>query len=242
MQQQLGSYRATHGQQLPQEGWPTSFRRIQGQRYLIPVSWGANGFGLIEVLLAAGILSLITGAVVLLTVSSVKTAILGADRTVGYQLAQEGVELVRQLRDSTAVDTAANRWNQLPGLDDTAIPSDCSTSSGCQLEGGTNGSWKLTPGLESIPVVVGAASSGSPPTTIFTRKIQLRSICWYTADSTTPSDCPSGQTAVPNNPLDQPSGSQTLIMQVVSTVSWNEQSHPISVIASTFLSDWRVVQ
>lgn len=63
-----------------------------------------RGFGLIEAVFATGILAMIaTGAVVLNTQALRNTAVL-ADRLTAFEWAQEGVEVVRQIRDTNLID------------------------------------------------------------------------------------------------------------------------------------------
>lgn len=73
------------------------------------------GFGLLEVLISVGILALVTGGVIGLGNISVKNSIISADRTVAYNLAQEGKEALKQIRDTKWVDGLPNAdhpWNE----------------------------------------------------------------------------------------------------------------------------------
>lgn len=186
---------------------------------------GSNGFGLLEVLISAAIIALISGATVALATNAVRTGILSGNRTVAHQLSQEGVELVRQMRDTTYVDGTANRWNSTIAT--------CTT--GCALTKSGSG-WKLTAltaneAGEKIPLATGTPDKdGNLPTKDFVRKITIKSIPWY--DETT--------TTVPNKPNGSPE--TTLALQVKSTVTWQEQGRSIFVDSTTFLTDWRPVQ
>lgn len=74
-----------------------------------------TGFGLLEVLISVGILALVTGAVIGLGNISVKNSVISADRTIAYNLAQEGQEGLKQIRDSKWVDNSSNitdPWNR----------------------------------------------------------------------------------------------------------------------------------
>jgi len=183
---------------------------------------GTQGFGLLEVLISAAIIAMIAGATVALATNAVRTSILSGDRGAALGLSQEGVELVRQMRDTTYVDGLVNRWNQQPGVAESAAKlQDCTTP--CQLQQ-VGSTWQLNPGTQTITLATGQA------TTTFTRGITVTQIPWYTATST----------GVPNNDL--ASGGQPLALQVTSTVTWQEQGRTISVDSSTFLTDWRPTQ
>lgn len=68
------------------------------------------GFGLLEVVISAGILATVIGASVGLMNSSLHRASLAADRATAMNLAQEAVELVRAARDTTYRDGLSNDW------------------------------------------------------------------------------------------------------------------------------------
>lgn len=207
-----------------------------------PVQTESSGFGLLEVLISASILALIAGATVGLASTAVNTAVLGANRTAAQQLAQQGVEMVRQMRDTTYIDGQPNRWNQQSGATTPPdIPASCTTPiaqpTGCGLVSptgfGTTWSFDPTNTTEAIPVTAGVS------TTTFDRSIQLKAISWYDCAHTTTS---AAGTCVPNDPSQSASSTSTVAYQVVSNVSWVQNGRPITVQASTFLTDWRPVQ
>ncbi len=196
----------------------------------------SSGFGLLEVLLSASILALIAGATIGLASASVKTALLGANRTTATQLAQEGVEIVRAMRDTTYLDGSPNRWNQQPGQANSDVP-DCSVS--CSLVGpSASGNWTLasSPTSEAIALATGTA------TTTFTRTLQLKPIPWYGCPGGGSSCSSSSVPTIPNDSGASASSPATLAYQVVSTVSWFQNGRTITTSASTFLTDWRAVQ
>lgn len=69
------------------------------------------GFGLIEVVVSAGILATVVAASVGLMNQSLKRAVLAGERTTAMGLASEGLEQVRMVRDSTYVDGQVNAWS-----------------------------------------------------------------------------------------------------------------------------------
>lgn len=77
-----------------------------------------RGFGIIEVLVAAGIIALVGGGVVTLNNSVLRNTALLADRLVAFEWAQEGIEVTRQIRDSNLIDEdPATDWKCFnPGI------------------------------------------------------------------------------------------------------------------------------
>lgn len=69
-----------------------------------PACRQARSFTLIEVLVACAILIILVAAVVALGVTIINNAVLSRQRISAYYLAQEGIETIRQIRDSNLVD------------------------------------------------------------------------------------------------------------------------------------------
>lgn len=70
-----------------------------------------SGFGLLEVLLASGILALVVGGVIGLGNISVKNTVISADRTKAYNLAREDKEILKQMRDTRWINQRVDNWN-----------------------------------------------------------------------------------------------------------------------------------
>jgi Tfp pilus assembly protein PilV len=64
-----------------------------------------NGFGLLEVLLATAIFIVVVGSMVTLSRLALRNAVLSGHRTQAFNLAQEGLESVRQMRDTNWIDS-----------------------------------------------------------------------------------------------------------------------------------------
>lgn len=64
------------------------------------INFNKKGFGLLETIVAIGILSMGAGAIVLLLVQSLATTSVSQSRLVAAHLSQEGLEVVRNIRDS----------------------------------------------------------------------------------------------------------------------------------------------
>ncbi|OQA04136.1 MAG: hypothetical protein BWY68_00496 [bacterium ADurb.Bin400] len=63
-----------------------------------------RGFGVLEVLISAAIIAIILGALVSIGRASVASSKLSLQRTQASYLAQEGIEILRQIRDSRWID------------------------------------------------------------------------------------------------------------------------------------------
>lgn len=73
-----------------------------------------NGFGLIEVLIASTIIVTILAALVSVGRMTLRSSVATQQRAVAMQLAQEGIEIVREMRDTNWVDgDNATEWNSL---------------------------------------------------------------------------------------------------------------------------------
>ena len=73
-----------------------------------------RAFGLIETLIACAILIIVTGALLALNVIITNGIFFSKQRAQAYNLAQEGIESVKQIRNSNFVDGNSNTlWNSL---------------------------------------------------------------------------------------------------------------------------------
>lgn len=71
-----------------------------------------RGFGLLEVVISAGILATVLTASIGLMNQSLKQSVLASERMTGMYLATEGLEQVRMLRDTIHIDGMANDWDE----------------------------------------------------------------------------------------------------------------------------------
>lgn len=67
-----------------------------------------SGFGILEVLIASGIIAIFAGGVIILGNMALRSVVVNKHRLQAAYLAQEGVELVRNIRDSNWVDGNKN--------------------------------------------------------------------------------------------------------------------------------------
>ena len=91
-----------------------------GQRIFKP------GFSLIEVLVALFVLSLGVSAVFLLMSKSLRSSMDARDQIIASQLAQEGIELVRNLKDTKELDVADDPVCDYTKEDGENNPHECS--------------------------------------------------------------------------------------------------------------------
>lgn len=93
-----------------------------------------QGFGLLEVVIASGILAMVVGAATSLIRSSLRRTILASDRTVAMNLAQASIEQLRSARDSTFIDqNPATNWDaHLPVSCDVQLPA--TVNQACSLK------------------------------------------------------------------------------------------------------------
>lgn len=75
-----------------------------------------KAFGLLEVLLAGVIIIIVLSALMVVARSSMDNSILLQQRAQATYLAQEGIEIVRQVRDTNYIDESnTTKWNTLVG-------------------------------------------------------------------------------------------------------------------------------
>lgn len=77
----------------------------------------SSGFTLIEVLIASGILALVAGAVLVVSQAAIRSHDTALERSQGYQLVQEGLEIIHTMRDTSVQDREPGNWQ-------TGFPSD----------------------------------------------------------------------------------------------------------------------
>lgn len=70
-----------------------------------------SGFSIIEVVIALGIITVGMFGMLLLFVQNMQVRNYTKNKLVASMLAQEGIELVRNIRDQNWIDSAVNSWN-----------------------------------------------------------------------------------------------------------------------------------
>ncbi len=102
-----------------------------------------RGFGLLEVVLASGVLAMVVGAAVGLVRSSLRRTVIGLERTVAMNLAQEPIEQLRSARDSVHIDGRVNTWTD--GWGAAGNPSSCIEGTIDSAEQATCPLYRITP-------------------------------------------------------------------------------------------------
>ncbi len=107
-----------------------------------------NGFSLVEVVISAALIATTLGALFAVASMTQRLTILGQDRLIATELAKEGIEATRQIRDANFIGSC----NQTP---------DCSEWwSGLVAPGGNNGQvFKLTSAANGFSLTVPKSST-----------------------------------------------------------------------------------
>ncbi len=179
-----------------------------------------NGFGILEVLIASMILIVVVGSAVALGHASLRSSALAAEKTAAYNLAQEGIEQVRNIRDTAWVDQQ----------------SDTDWSSGLNVNGVQAGQYKLdkiSTGWHLINVAANATDNdfeqlniGEPAIT-FTRKVFIEKVNWYTGDN------------IGIDPVKFPGDPDKVIKKVKVVISWISVTGDRDLTTETYLTDWK---
>lgn len=114
-----------------------------------------RGFGLLEVVLASGVLAMVVGAAVGLVRSSLRRTVIGLERTVAMNLAQEPIEQLRSARDSVHIDGRVNTWTDGWGAAGTTscTGSIVDTQPACSFRVSYDSQgWRVQGGIEEIVV------------------------------------------------------------------------------------------
>ncbi len=102
-----------------------------------------SGFGILEVLIASGIIAIFAGGVVILGNMALRSVVINKHRLQAAYLAQEAVEAVRNIRDSNWVDGEPDTgWDD--GIDNSGGDSEYLD------QDLTTDEWKLKSGDETI--------------------------------------------------------------------------------------------
>jgi prepilin-type N-terminal cleavage/methylation domain-containing protein len=171
-----------------------------------------SGFTLIEVLIASTIIAFAAGSVMVIGRSAIRAYDVGFERTQAYLLAQEGLEIVRSIRDNQSLDNQSNNWVNI-------LPNPSLTTVYRPVWNAATGRWQLQLGNESI-------QPNSLTNLRFTRSIKFNS------PPTLPALIGPDGTA-----LDQ--GIENNVRRVTIEVTWDQSGTPASVTSSSLLTNWQ---
>jgi len=121
----------------------------------------AAGFGILEALVASGMIAIFAGGIVILGNMALRSVVINKHKLQAAYLAQEATELVRNIRDSNWVDEdPANEWDD--GINDSGANS-------LKLDKDLGDNWELISGSNDYTI----------NNVTFTREIRIKK---YTAD------------------------------------------------------------
>lgn len=174
-----------------------------------------KGFGLLEVLISAVIIIIILSALITIGRAAMNNNEYLAERAQAIYLAQEGIEMVRQIRDTNWIDgDNSSKWNTLNGTD-------VSNGNYKLAFDSVKGRWLLAvddfSASETIRVPV------TEPNLPFTRKINV-----------VPVDASSQ--LLPNG---VGTDLKPFATKVTATVTWTFSGQSKSVALSEILTNWR---
>lgn len=185
-----------------------------------------KGFGILEVLISSVIIMIILGALVFIGRSAMANSEYIQERAQAIYLAQEGLELVRQIRDTNWIDGTNTAWDSMKcnstitGFEANPI------AAGNNYELAYISSIKRyclnTPSeLSEIDIAQGSAISAVK----YKRKIILE----------------RGDNLLPENPLDQSTKVYSNInaMKVTAEVTWLFNGAEKNITVSEMLTNWR---
>lgn len=179
----------------------------QGRR---PSSY-SKAFGLLEVLISAGILIMVLGSVVFTSRVSLKNNLIANQRAQAYNLVRGDLEILRSMRDSTWIDQIVNEWNEPFKLyinDNQKHHLDWQ-----------NDHWQINPDSIEDPL----------DGTKFTKELTVTNV----NDSLN-----SELRALADNPELNQDNSSLIIIK--STVKWVSNGKTYSVTGSVNLTDWKI--
>jgi len=144
------------------------FTRVESGQH---TTYKANGFSLIEVLVAVSVLIISVTGTLSIIAREVSSAAIAKDQVVAFYLAQEALEYVRGVRDNNAI----NNQSWLNGLDQCLSPSKCVidvTADPIASESEVQSCVGTCPLLfDAVRGVYNQNNHGDP--TIFTREVQI---------------------------------------------------------------------
>jgi len=168
-----------------------------------------KGFGLLEAVLAIAVLVIVVASTVTLSRMSIKSSAISLDRVQAYYLAQEGIEAVRQIRDTNWLSSAGNPW-----LNDVCV--DCYCLAGPEYTSGNY--WQLSTDLEKYKNVVLSNKT-------FTRTISILS--------------PESGVDTSLKGFGIQNTNNNKLKKVEVKVTWKAYNQDWSTVVVTYLSDWK---
>lgn len=182
------------------------------------------GFGIIEVVIAVGLMTVIISGASILEKNAMKSSVINAERTQAYNLVREGIEGYRAIRDTSWIDNRPETvWNTgfIPGTGNIySLRMDCA-------QGNSNCNWNLYP--------VSDGETITQDNREFKRKITFESI------NDTPISAQIAQIVQPEYTLPEGATWDNFMTKIKVDVNWNSYGRDYLVSASEILTDWKPV-
>jgi len=170
-----------------------------------------QGFGLLEAILAVGVLIIAVGSTAFLNRLIVRNSVLSLDRTQAYNLAQQGIEGVRAIRDTNWLNKRS--WNE--GMTLSRSESDSEAYDVMQ----TNDNWMLSSNYPAKPIIINNID--------FKRKIFILDDNPMNNELKTRS----------NNEINNANGEQFVKIKVV--VEWESYGQTWKIETTEYIGDWK---
>ncbi len=206
---------------------------LKTTKYYSKSNFSKKGFGILEVLISAGILIIVIGGVLALERSAIKSNILSQEKTQAFNLSREGVELVRANRDTKWIDEKVNDWNEKFDLGENQeiayFVIDCARD--CDL----------------FPASSGQKENIKVSKTDFSRQIQVKRIPntfnQTLKDKTKVTEIDSAGNVVPygsGTPIyDMNNNDNRILTELISVVTWSSGGKEYQEEISFILTDWK---
>lgn len=198
---------------------------------ILPNNWGQS---LLETVFAIGILLIVVVAILALTISNIVGQKESEFQITANNLAREGIEVVRNIRDSNWLK--GERWDDGLIDDGTAIPV-------FEYEGGWINQWSLdfNPDDPTTVYIFGgvynqqsAGQSTVGSLTVYNRLLKFYNICRYTKGGN------EGREEIKNLGQDCQSGNQEKVgLKIESLVIWTERERQRQVKLEDLLYAWK---
>lgn len=172
----------------------------------------AKAFGLIEVLIASTIIVMTISSLTFVAQGALTSTDRTQDRTQAANLAAEGIEIVRSIRDTNWIDqNSGTSWKAFYYTPATGVWSDASPATI------TNGSTiKFDPVKHRFYLIAGAGETISLNGSIFTRVMYIDTVGGLMSDVTTSANDKSDQALKVTAVVTTPSGAEVKTSEVLT--------------------------
>lgn len=224
-----------------------------------------SGFGLLEVVFSTAIFVVVVGSMVSLGRIATRNAVLSTHRAQAFNLAQDAIESVRQLRDSAWIsrsttsrgnesddwisyltcDTAAENYEKVFTTDLYALNYNQSYNGFCLQKASFPNTFANTAVIDQSSIILNDGQNRTDPGSplSFKRVVRFEAVP-NTNEACSPNiaDFTGLQFLAPDsagNVCTKPDSESIHVIKVVSTVYWRDFNRDWSVSLYTILTNWR---